>query len=197
MVQYKLALLVGKSPFEVLYGYSPRYFGISVDDTVAPIDVQQWLDQRAVITDSIQQHLVRVKQHMKNQADKHRTERQFAVGDAVFLKLQPYAQSSVLRRSSHKLAFRYFGPYQILQRIGSVAYRLQLPETSGIHRVFHVSQLKRYLAPSTQVQQQLPSSETHVQVPVKILQQRTVHRGQDTVVQVLVEWSDSVPEMAT
>jgi hypothetical protein len=64
---------LGKSPFEVLYGYSPRYFGLSADDTLAPVDVQQWLDQRLVITESVRQHLLRVKQHMKRQADKKRT----------------------------------------------------------------------------------------------------------------------------
>jgi hypothetical protein len=86
-----------KSPFQVLYGYSPRYFGVSADDTVASEDIQHWLDQRALITESVRQHLLRVKQRMKHQSDKKRTERQFVVGDKVFLKLQPYIQSSVVR----------------------------------------------------------------------------------------------------
>jgi len=77
---------LGKSPFEVLYGYSPRYFGISTNDMVAPVDVQQWLEQRAVITESVRQHLIRVKQRMKHQSDKCRSERQFEVGEMVFLK---------------------------------------------------------------------------------------------------------------
>lgn len=80
---------------------------------------------------------------MKNQADKHRTERTFAVGDKVWIKLQPYVQTSVAQRASHKLAFRYFDPYEVESKIGSVAYKLKLPTTSSVHPVFHVSLLMK------------------------------------------------------
>ncbi|XP_073360196.1 uncharacterized protein [Aegilops tauschii subsp. strangulata] len=50
---------VGKSPFEVLYGYSPRYFGIAASDTVAPMDILQWLKDREVVVASVKQHLLR------------------------------------------------------------------------------------------------------------------------------------------
>lgn len=73
------------------------------------------------------------------QADKNHTERSFDVCSWVYVKLQPYVQTSV---ASQKLSFRFSGPYQIMDKIGSVAYKLKLPPSSSIHPFFHVSQLK-------------------------------------------------------
>ena len=56
---------------------------------------------------------------MKLQADTKRFERVFQEGDMVYLKLQPHVQSSVASRGNHKLAFKFFGPYKILQKVGT------------------------------------------------------------------------------
>ncbi|WVZ62778.1 hypothetical protein U9M48_012480 [Paspalum notatum var. saurae] len=68
---------IGRSPFEALYGYIPRHFGISVDTAVEVPDLASWLHDRHLMTDLVQQHLARAKLRMKKQADKHRIERSF------------------------------------------------------------------------------------------------------------------------
>lgn len=70
----------------------------------------------------IQHHLARARNHMKTQADKNRTERSFKVGDWVYVKLQPYIQMSVTPRANQKLSYQFFGLYQVLEKLGSVAY---------------------------------------------------------------------------
>lgn len=181
---------LGRSPFEVLYGRTPRQFGLTVDDSISHADLSSWLHQRELMLRIVKQHLLRAQQRMKHQADKHRSERIFAIGDMVYLKLQPYVQTSVAARASHKLSYKYFGPFEILQKIGQVAYRLKLPESSNVHPVFHVSQLKSSPRPNCPVSSALPDQPA-VQFPVQVMQRRTVSRGGRSIDQVLVRWTNS------
>ena len=132
---------------------------------------------------------------MKKEADKFRSERQFGVGDFVYLNLQPYIQSSVSRRAYQKLAFKFFGPYHVLERFGKVAYRLELPTSALVHPVFHVSQLKLSAGNQT-VSSTLPTDLVEFLVPLHILQQRW-SSGPHPVEQVLVEWSHMPASLAT
>jgi hypothetical protein len=84
--------------------------------------------------------LVIAQNRMKQQADQHRNEREFEVGDWVFLRLQPYKQMSLKQqRNDNKLAPKYYGPYKVLQRIVSMAYKLELSPSSCVQPIFHVS----------------------------------------------------------
>jgi hypothetical protein len=132
---------------------------------------------------------------MRRQADKRRSEWSFNLGDLVFLKLQPYVQSSVACWASHKLAFKFFTPFQILERIGKVAYKLDLPPEAAVHPIFHVSQLKLSLGGNT-VGTSLPSHLTLFQVIERILQQRWMS-GSHPVEQVFVKWSHMPVSVAT
>jgi hypothetical protein len=134
---------------------------------------------------------------MKSQADKHRTERVFKVGDFIYLKLQPYVQSSIAPQAHHKLLFKYYGPYKIIARVGEVAYELALPATSRIHPVIHVSQLKQAIAANVQVQTQLPSPLDVLQIPSRVLQHRLRQQGPIAVTQALIQWSGLPESLAT
>ena len=79
-----------RSPFEVLYSYPPKHFGISSESTFHSADLEQWLTERNLLNDCIQHHLHRAQQRMKCQADKNRSERELQEGDMVYLKLQLY-----------------------------------------------------------------------------------------------------------
>jgi hypothetical protein len=118
-------------------------FGIAPTSAEPVLELSDWLEQCNLMNDPLKQHLQRAQQRMKSQADKNRSERHFSIGESVYLKLQPYIQTSVIPRSNNKLSFKFFGPYEILEKIGPVAYKLQLPSTSVIHPVFHVLQLKK------------------------------------------------------
>lgn len=127
---------------------------------------------------------------MKAQADKHRSERQFEVGDMVFLKLQPYIQTSVAPRSNQKLAFKYFGPFKILSKVGKVAYKLDLPDHSRIHPVVHVSQLKKQVPPLVEVTPDiaaLTSDPDAAVTPWKIIDRRLVSHAGATTLRVKVQ----------
>lgn len=81
---------LNRSPFEVLYGYGPRQFGVIGGDEQPVSDLSSWLADRTLMTDVIRLHLNRAKQRMKCQADTKRSERQFQVGESVYVKIQPY-----------------------------------------------------------------------------------------------------------
>nr|KYP48660.1 hypothetical protein KK1_029640 [Cajanus cajan] len=99
---------------------------------------------------------------MKLQADKKRREFHLEVGELALVKLQPYRQHSVALRKNKKSSMRFFGPFEVLQRIGSVAYKLKLPDTARIHPVFHISLLKKFHGSSPQQYFPLPLTTTDV-----------------------------------
>jgi hypothetical protein len=98
---------------------------------------------------------------MKRQGDHHHLERVFQKGDQVFLKLQPYKQTSHKAQEYHKLEPKFYGPYQIIKCIGSVAYKVSLPTSFKIHLVFHVSFLKKVVRQNCRVQTILPEVDEH------------------------------------
>ena len=136
---------------------------------------------------------------MKQQADRKRSDRQFAVGDFVYLKLQPYRQTTVANRKCLKLSARFFGPFQVLEKVGEIAYKLALPPDAKVHPVFHVSQLKKHVGHAT-TQSQLPLLDDQgllAKEPLSILDRRIVKKKGQAVTEVLVQWRNTFPEDST
>ena len=93
--------------------------------------------------DLIQKRLLTTQSWQKSYADRRRQPLEFEVGDHVFLKVMP--KKWVVRFGKQgKISPRYIGPFEVLNRVGTVAYRLALsPSLSGVHAVFHVSTLQK------------------------------------------------------
>ena len=90
---------------------------------------------------------------MKQWANKHRSKRSFDVGDCVFLRLQLYKQISLKKaKKDNKLSPKYYDPYKVFQNIVTMAYKLELPTSSQVHPVFHVSCLKKVIGDQFTVQ---------------------------------------------
>lgn len=115
---------LGNTPFYVLYGHHPQQLGIEAPYPSSNSDLTSWLQERELMQQLVQQHLLRAQRKMMHQADKKRSFRSFQVGDSVYVKIQPYVQTSLANRSSNKLSFRYFSPFTVVAKIGEVAYEL-------------------------------------------------------------------------
>ncbi|KAL2242495.1 UNVERIFIED_CONTAM: hypothetical protein Sindi_0367500 [Sesamum indicum] len=125
--------------FQALYGYPPNQLCIGPYLQSHHTKVEELVQERMKMLQLLKDNLCKAEQRMKLFVDKHRSEKKFEVRDYVFLKLQPYRKISIALRRKVKLSARYYGPYEVVQRVGEVAYRLALPTTFRIHTVFHAS----------------------------------------------------------
>ncbi|KAA3467300.1 reverse transcriptase [Gossypium australe] len=158
---------------------------------ISPIgNVDRKLQQREAVRKLLKFHLKRVQDRMKYLANRKRSGREFQVGDFVYLKLQPYRQHTI------KKFPKFFRPLAIKVRIGNVAYKLKLPSSSRIHPTFHVSQLKKHVGKASVqfVLLVVGTDDVMLKKPTRILERRIVKRGNQAVTEILVEWSNTLPE---
>ncbi|GJR38365.1 putative reverse transcriptase domain-containing protein [Tanacetum coccineum] len=134
------------APFEALYGRKCRspvlWAEIGESSLIGPELVQKTTDKVVLIKEKLKA----VRDRQTSYADNTRKSLEFEVGDRVLLKVSPW-KGLIHFGTKGKLAPRYVGPFEILERISLVAYRLRLPkELSSVHDIFHVSNLKKCLA---------------------------------------------------
>jgi hypothetical protein len=108
------------TPFEAVYGTPPPTLLTYVPGTSRIQAVDESLCDRDAILRELRYNLSLAQNRMKCQANRHRRDISFEVGDHMYLKLQPYRQSSVAFQASMKLSPRFFGPYQIVGKVGPV-----------------------------------------------------------------------------
>ncbi|XP_035816176.1 uncharacterized protein, partial [Zea mays] len=137
----------------------------------------------------------------KSYADVRRRDLEFAVGDQVLLRVSP-TKGVVRFGVSGKLSPRYIGPFTILARVGSLAYRLLLPDSmAGVHPVFHVSMLRKFLRdPDHQIEMEPIAVQQDLTLecrPVRILEfsERVLRKRSIKYVKVL--WSNQSEREAT
>ncbi|GJX94610.1 hypothetical protein Tco_0349196 [Tanacetum coccineum] len=129
----------------------------------------------------------------RQKADVRRKPMEFQVGDMVMLKVSPW--KGVIRFGKHgKLSLRYIGPFKIIERIGLVAYKLELPDKlHGIHNTFHVSNLKKCLADENLVipldEIQLDDKLHFIEEPVEIMDREVKQLKQSRIPIVKVRWN--------
>lgn len=168
------------SPFEALYGVKPRTICMPVHTRSSVDSVDCFQVNREAMDQLLKEAIELAQNRYKQYADRQRQDATLQVGDSVFLKLQPYRQLSVAVRRHLKLAHKYYGPYKVVEKVGNVAYKLELPEGSQIHPVFHISLLKKKLGTNSTATTKLPKLGKEGQFlvyPVKVLERKMVKKN--------------------
>ncbi|KAL8108106.1 hypothetical protein AgCh_024522 [Apium graveolens] len=183
------------TPYELVYNQPPPLHLPYLPGESTNHEVDRSFQRREAMLTKLKFHLIRSQVRMKQQADKHRSERNFKVGDWVWRKLQPYRQQTVASINNQKLASKYFGPFKVIATIGKAAYKLHFPPSVQIHNVFHVSQLKPVIGEVSLVVQlpgemQITVPFNTEKVPETILDIRFVKVNNVAQVQFLVKWKD-------
>jgi hypothetical protein len=171
------------TPFKIVYGQEPPRLLPYESGTTTVQAVEDEMKSRDFILTLARENLQEAQTRMKLYADKKRKEREYNVVDWVYLRLRPYRQVTIAVRKSLKLSLRYFGPFQIIQKIRKVAYKLDLPKGSKIYLVFHISCLKKKIGTQLNPNPRLPTLMKEgilTPEPEKILERRLKKKGNRT-----------------
>ncbi|GJU18712.1 putative reverse transcriptase domain-containing protein [Tanacetum coccineum] len=181
------------APFEALYGRKCRspvcWSEVGESQLTGPELVRETTEKIV----QIKNRLLTARSRQKSYADLKRRLTEFEVGDKVMLKVSPW--KGVIRFGKRgKLSPRFVGPFKVIERIGPVAYKLELPDKlRGIHNTFHVSNLKRCFVNDDVVipldEVQLDNKLHFVEEPVEIMDREVKRLKQSRIPIVKVRWN--------
>ncbi|GKB78002.1 putative reverse transcriptase domain-containing protein [Tanacetum coccineum] len=186
------------APYEALYGRkcrSPVCWSEVGDSQLTGPELIRDTTEKIV---QIKNRLLTARSCQKSYADKRLKPLEFEVGDMVLLKVSPW-KGTVCFKKHRKLSPRYFGSFKILDRVGPVAYTLELPEElKGVHSTFHVSNLKKCLAEGDVVipmeEIQLDDKLHIIEEPVEIVDNEVKRLKQSRIHIVKVRWNSQRSE---
>jgi len=173
-------------PFQVVYGCDPPALRGYDSGSVRIQAVEQTMAERDEFIAETKDRLEQSQQFYKAQYDHRHRPVEFEVGAWVWLRLLQRPAASLNVRGRQKLGPKFYGPFQITERIGSVAYRLQLPASARLHDVFHVGLLKPFRGDppsSTPALPPIPHGRVCVQ-PERMLHSRLARDR----LELLVQW---------
>ena len=180
------------APYEALYGRSCRSLICWTEVGESPITGPGLIRDTSEKVSFIRQHLLTAQGRQKSYADVGRRPLEFEVGDHVFLKVMP-KRGLVRFDKRGKLSSKFIEPFEILEKVGTIAYRLALPANmSGVHKVLHVSMLRRYTPDSAHVMDwgeiEIDTDGTFEEGPVCIMDSRDQVLRRKAVRLVRVLW---------
>ena len=184
------------SPFEALYGRPCRSPACWVEPGNRLVLGPDMIREAADKVDFIKKRLLAAQSRQKSYADRRRRDISFEVGDYVYLKVSP--MRGVIRfGKTGKLAPKFIGPFPILERIGTLAYRVKLPDwLPGVHDVFHISQLRKHVHDPDLIVEEAAQQDIEItpelavrREPLKIIGKETKELRNKKVHLVKVQWS--------
>ncbi|GJT65124.1 putative reverse transcriptase domain-containing protein [Tanacetum coccineum] len=184
---------VRRAPFKALYGRKCRLPIMWPEIGEGLLIGLELVQETTEKISQIKDRLKVVRDHQKSYADKRRKPLEFSVGDYVLLKVSPW-KGVVRFGKKGKLAPRFVGPFEIIEKVGPVAYRLDLPEELDVvHDTFHVSNLKKCLAdPTLQVpldEIQVDARLNFVEESVEILEREFKKLKRSRIAIIKVRWN--------
>ncbi|KAK6150691.1 hypothetical protein DH2020_015623 [Rehmannia glutinosa] len=189
------------APYETLYGRKCRsqlyWSEVGERKILGPELIRQTVEKITMIQDRIKM----AQDRQKSYADRRRKYIQFDEGEKVFLKVAPI--KGVIRFGEKgKLKARYIGPFEILTRVGELAYQLALlPSLSNVHNIFHVSMLRKYVHDRSYIMNYkdltINNNLTYEEAPQAILERKIHHLRNKDIALIKVQWRSLGKKEAT